>query len=875
MEERLSEDAVFRVAFAIESPALREEYLRQVSVGEPALYDRVNALLKASCEDPDFLESPATGVGATVELALPAERVGATIGSYILREQIAEGGMGVVYVAEQLQPVTRKVALKVIKPGMDTKQVIARFEAERQALAMMDHPNIAKVLDAGSTESGRPYFVMDLVRGLPFTEYCDKQKLGTRQRLELFITVCHAVQHAHQKGIIHRDIKPSNVLVTRNGDRAVPKVIDFGVAKATNQRLTERTIYTQFSQMIGTPLYMSPEQAEMSELDVDTRSDVYSLGGATRAEAVATAGFGMARDAVDRLMTRVAEEHLLNTPKMEQMRELLLKDALEFYQQMAKLQSNDPSVRLDKALAQSRLGQIHGQLNNRDAAEDALGNAVDQLRKLHDEFPQRQQYTAALADTLHHYGNALFDTSYRDGAADNAALAIEAYDEAILLLEDLVKRYPDVAQHKFTLVETYRRRAGVVARTTRGPTEQVARHLERAESLAAELVRVDSDNPKFRFAYANALSAKAGVFRLETEEGRNSLNESVTILEGLIDGHPEIPEYRSLLAKTLWNMLNNFPPEHAQEDVKQRQRVVELHEQLATDFPSTAEYRADLSMSRMHLAIALRRNEELQAADDQYRIAETILLRLREDYPELTDYTARLAWVYRNLVALHYSQHKYKAAVQAAAKLVELLPKTSQAYCLRGTILLSMGRYEETLADLTHALELNPKDGGANAAMAWLLVAGPSDLRDPKKAVAIAESSLSGKESERSRILGEAHYRLGQYQRAGEELAIAVQNAEDRDHAVFGEILLFMAMTCGQLEKHEEAYKWFAQAEAWIEEKAGPEDVHVRNIHQEAAGLLPKLLESHEPGAREREVSRALRKPEWLLSANQNAISDQ
>src|SRR5438105_3719149 len=193
-------------------------------------------------------------------------------------EQIGEGGFGRVFVAEQQEPVKRKVALKVIKPGMDSKQVIARFEAERQALALMDHPNIAKVFDAGATDSGRPYFVMELVRGIPITEYCDQNQLTPRERLELFVTVCQAVQHAHQKGVIHRDIKPSNVLVTSHDGKPVAKVIDFGVAKAINQQLTEHTIYTQFAQMIGTPLYMSPEQAEMSGLDIDTRSDIYSLG---------------------------------------------------------------------------------------------------------------------------------------------------------------------------------------------------------------------------------------------------------------------------------------------------------------------------------------------------------------------------------------------------------------------------------------------------------------------------------------------------------------------------------------------------------------------------------------------------------------------
>ena len=221
--------------------------------------------------------SPPAELAVTLDQPV-TERPGAVIGPYKLREQVGEGGMGVVFVAEQERPVRRKVALKIIKPGMDTKEVVARFEAERQALALMDHPNIAKVLDAGSTESGRPYFVMELVRGIPITEYCDQNKLTIRQRLDLFIEVCQAIQHAHQKGIIHRDVKPSNVLVTLHDGKPVPKVIDFGVAKAINQRLTERTIYTRLAQTVGTPLYMSPEQAELSGLDIDTRTDVYSLG---------------------------------------------------------------------------------------------------------------------------------------------------------------------------------------------------------------------------------------------------------------------------------------------------------------------------------------------------------------------------------------------------------------------------------------------------------------------------------------------------------------------------------------------------------------------------------------------------------------------
>src|SRR5438046_2610088 len=217
-------------------------------------------------------------VPTSVSPDAPGESSGMRIGHYKLLQKIGEGGCGVVYMAEQEEPVRRRVALKVIKLGMDTRSVIARFDAERQALAMMDHPNIAKVLDAGATETGRPYFVMELVKGIRITEYCDQNNLPTAARLDLFIKVCSAIQHAHQKGIIHRDIKPSNVLVTLHDGVPVPKVIDFGIAKATEGRLTDKTLFTAFEQFIGTPAYMSPEQAEMSGLDIDTRSDIYALG---------------------------------------------------------------------------------------------------------------------------------------------------------------------------------------------------------------------------------------------------------------------------------------------------------------------------------------------------------------------------------------------------------------------------------------------------------------------------------------------------------------------------------------------------------------------------------------------------------------------
>jgi serine/threonine protein kinase/tetratricopeptide (TPR) repeat protein len=274
----MTERDIFIAAFQAEGPADREAVLAAACGGQPGLREQVEGLLQLHAHAGDFLEQPAAASGEAVPFEPVMERPGTLIGPFKLMKQIGEGGMGLVFVAEQQKPVRRKVALKVIKPGMDTRQVVARFEAERQALALMDHPNIAKVFDGGETPSGRPYFVMELVRGVPVTEHCDRNQVPVRERLELFLHVCRAVQHAHQKGIIHRDLKPSNVLVASHDGTPVVKVIDFGVAKAIGQQLAEKTIYTQFTQLIGTPLYMSPEQAGQSSVDVDTRTDIYALG---------------------------------------------------------------------------------------------------------------------------------------------------------------------------------------------------------------------------------------------------------------------------------------------------------------------------------------------------------------------------------------------------------------------------------------------------------------------------------------------------------------------------------------------------------------------------------------------------------------------
>jgi serine/threonine protein kinase/tetratricopeptide (TPR) repeat protein len=280
---------LFVAALDLPDAAARRAFLDQACGSDADLRQRLDALLQAHDAPASVLKQPLAALAdagvdmpvqpaATASFSVPEADVGTVIGPYKLLQQIGEGGMGTVYMAEQAEPVQRKVAIKLIKPGLDSRQVIARFEAERQALAVMDHPNIAKVHDAGTTQSGRPYFAMELVKGIPITKYCDQEHLTPRERLELFIPICQAVQHAHQKGIIHRDLKPSNVIVGIYDGKPVPKVIDFGVAKATAQKLTERTVFTEVGQIIGTLEYMAPEQAELNNLDIDTRADIYSLG---------------------------------------------------------------------------------------------------------------------------------------------------------------------------------------------------------------------------------------------------------------------------------------------------------------------------------------------------------------------------------------------------------------------------------------------------------------------------------------------------------------------------------------------------------------------------------------------------------------------
>jgi WD40 repeat protein len=361
------EREIFLAALERTSEAEREAFLDSACGTDAALRTQVESLLRYHSED-SFLEEPAVAGQLAV-----CEKVGTVIGRYKLLQKIGEGGMGVVYMAEQEEPVRRKVALKVIKLGMDTKQVVARFEAERQALALMDHPNIAKVLDGGATDTGRPYFVMELVQGVPITEFCDKNCLGAQERIKLFIQVCQAIQSAHQKGIIHRDLKPTNVLVTLNAGVPMPMVIDFGVAKATQQKLTEKTVFTNYATMIGTPAYMSPEQAEMSRLDVDTRADIYGLGALLYELLTGTTPF---------------PEKRLRSASYQEMQRIIMEEEPERPSTRLRLKSSSPSLSTIHYPLSTDLDWIVMKCLEKDRArryETANGLAADLKRHLDNE----------------------------------------------------------------------------------------------------------------------------------------------------------------------------------------------------------------------------------------------------------------------------------------------------------------------------------------------------------------------------------------------------------------------------------------------------------------------------------------------------------
>jgi serine/threonine protein kinase/Flp pilus assembly protein TadD len=691
--EKPSLDTIVCAAIDIASAEERASFLAQACGDDRELLERAERLVKAHLGAGSFLESHAAAsalspkgaraeVRGTPTMDQPVtEATGMVIGPYKLVEQIGEGGMGAVWMAQQMEPVKRLVALKLIKAGMDSKQIITRFEAERQALALMDHPNIAKVLGAGATDAGRPYFVMDLVKGAPITKYCDEHHLTPRQRLELFIPVCQAVQHAHQKGIIHRDLKPSNVLVALYDGQPVPKVIDFGVAKAAGQPLTEQTLVTGFGAIVGTLEYMSPEQAEINQLDIDTRSDIYSLG-------------------------VLLYELLTGSPPFTR-KELEKAGMLEMLRVIREQEPSKPSTKLSTAeglptLAANRGTEpakltklVRGELDwivmkalekdRNHRYETANGFAMDVQRYLADEAVQacppsvtyrlrkflRRNKGPALAASLVLLAllAGIVGTTWQAVRAERRAegerLTKERAETNFNLANEAVEKYlvtvtydPDLKRADF-----YKLRKKL---------------LESAIPFFQKIATQRSDDPEVEAGRGRAYLwlAHVRVALGENEAAIRDWEEMRTIFARLTAEFPTVPEYRYKLAASHSNLANSLKRlgQHVEAEAAFRQ-AMGMKQKLIADFPTEPVYRQELAETHSDLGMllqALGRREEAEAA---YVQALDIRTKLEPNVAAVPESRLKLAQSHGNLGELLAELGKLEQAETAYRQSLDILEK--------------------------------------------------------------------------------------------------------------------------------------------------------------------------------------------------------
>ena len=713
----MNEKTIFFQALKESDPAARAAYLDETCATDPQLRARVELLLHKHDYAREFLNQPAWPEALISNASEP--KAGTSVGAYKICEQLAEGGMGVVYVAEQVAPVRRKVALKIVKPGMATKDVVARFECERQALAMMDHPNIARVFDGGITENGQPYFVMDLILGVPVTEFCDRRCVAVQDRLELFLKVCWAVHHAHQKGIIHRDIKPGNVLVVERDGVAVPKVIDFGVAKAINQKLSVETVHTQISQMIGTPLYMSPEQATLGVVDVDTRSDVYALGtllyelltGTTpfNAETLKQAGFDEMRRiireeeptrpsmAVSKLDSRVrstVEQCRSSAPH-------ILHDSLkgELDWIVMRALEKDPDRRYESARALA--ADIEHYLSHKpvDACPPSLAY---RCRK----FVRRNRITVASV--------AIIAIALLIGSGISIWQAIRANQEASiaqanlrLAVESVNAMYTDVADTSL--------------RTMPGAQELRLGILEKGLNFYLRFVETNADA---RLGYETAMAWRRvgeGYHRLEqNDKARHALLKAIEMLQDLSSESPADLRYRKELALTYWFLSKVSEVQGRSGDGETYCRMaIEIQSDLAADYPEEPDYLAALAVSYHELGHLL---EDPVKSMESFTTSNDLFEQSLADSPNNASYERQLAHNYAHLGRLFHQTDQFADAQDWYNRSIDLLHKAggpqhadvvdsytailAQAYRNWGVLFRDTGKHEQAESAHRQAVQL-------------------------------------------------------------------------------------------------------------------------------------------------------------------------
>jgi serine/threonine protein kinase len=755
----MSEEDIFHEALARTTHEGRAAYLDQACAGNAELRAAVAALLEANDGAGSFLaKAPvalglpgAEGRGEVTEVRPVSESPGTVIGPYKLLEQIGEGGFGVVFMAEQNEPVRRKVALKILKPGMDTRQVIARFEAERQALALMDHQHIAKVLDGGHTKSGRPYFVMDLVKGLPITEYCDQAQCTPRERLELFVHLCQAVQHAHQKGVIHRDLKPSNVLVMMHDTTPVVKVIDFGIAKAVGQQLTDKTLSTGFAQMVGTPLYMSPEQAGQSGVDIDTRSDIFSLGVLLYELLTGTTPFDKDR---------------LKTVGYDELRRILREEEPPRPStRISTLGQAAATVSTNRKSDAKRLSQLcRGELDwivmkalekdrNR-RYETANGFAQDVQRYLNDEpvqaCPPSAWYRFRKFARRHRGAFVAVAAAVVVVLLTVAGLAVSNWlirqerDEKERALDQAVRETQRANQEKAHAQQQKGRANLNLAAARKAVKSYLSRvaqdprlggedfHQLRQDLLAKaipfyeEFVSQKPEDPESE-AERGLAYFDLGFLRAEMGDHQGALADYQrmrAVFEGLVEAHPRNPEHRHWLAEShigVADMLRALG-EHDEAE-KAFRRALAIVEKGTTLFPLDGDYRQMMARCSRELSAVLRELGRLVEAEEAARQARTIQAKLVEDFPHLHDYAAVLAVNEGNLgvVLLELRQlEEAEAALERCLAGLKKLPPDyigstpyleAEAVCLHGLgmILAGKGQLREAEAAFRQGLAISKR----------------------------------------------------------------------------------------------------------------------------------------------------------------------